>query len=212
MKLTVATLLWDANKASLPFSRRYTEEWVNRLYRGFERNLSWDFDFVCFVDRERRFDEPEIKQELIASRPLDYSACIEPYRLSVPMILVGLDTIVTGNIDHIAAYAFKKAGRGPSPQLLPRDPYRPARACNGVAVVPKGWGQIYEEHAGQNDMEWVRTFPHRFSDDIFPGQIVSYKGHVKRFGLGDARIVYFHGQQKPDELEARTPWIRKHWR
>lgn len=59
-------------------------------------------------------------------------------------------------------------------------------------------------------MEWVRRFAHRFIDDLFPGQVLSYKGAVKRQGLGDARIVYFHGREKPHELP-HVGWIREHW-
>jgi hypothetical protein len=48
-------------------------------------------------------------------------------------------------------------------------------------------------------------------DDLFPGQVVSYKGEVKKHGLTDAtRIVYFHGQDKPHELP-HVGWIARHW-
>jgi hypothetical protein len=51
--LTVATLLWDANAASLPFSRCYDESWVRKLHDGFARHLKQPFRFVLFTDRER---------------------------------------------------------------------------------------------------------------------------------------------------------------
>ena len=47
--------------------------------------------------------------------------------------------------------------------------------------------------------------------DIWPGQIVSYKGEVKQNGLSeDTRIVFFHGEHKPHQLP-HLGWIRKHW-
>lgn len=54
--ITVATLLWDANRHSQPFSSIYDEHWVERLYRGVARNLTQPFRFVCYVDRERAAD------------------------------------------------------------------------------------------------------------------------------------------------------------
>jgi hypothetical protein len=60
-------------------------------------------------------------------------------------------------------------------------------------------------------MEWVRRFPHAYLDDDFPGQVVSYKGHVEKKGIGDARIVYFHGERKPHQLPDH-PLVREHWR
>lgn len=202
--ITIATLLWAPNPKSRSFSAMYTEAWVDRLYRGFARNLTQPFRFACFVDHPRTFAEP-IDQHLIASRIPGYADCIQPYELGRPMILVGLDTVVTGNVDHLAASCFTRLDIG-----LPIDPYNPSQACNGVALVPEGFECVAEDHSGQNDMEHVRAYPHSYLDHEFPGHVVSYKGAVKDRGLGDARIVYFHGQEKPHELN--LPWIAEHWR
>lgn len=202
--LTVASLLWDKNEASQGFSRMYDERWVTRLYQGFARNLSVPWRFVLFTDRERDLPK-EIVQERMKSAKPTYADCIEPYRFGVPMILVGLDTVVTGPVNHLAEYC-EKADK----LALPRDPYHPEHACNGVALIPEGYQCVYRNWHGENDMETVRNYPHVFLDDIFPGQVVSYKGSVRKNGLGDARIVYFHGDQKPHQLKTE-PWIREHW-
>jgi len=203
--LTVATLFWQANEHSQSFSSMYTEEWVERLYRGFKRNLTLPFRFVCFTDRARDFKEPifEIVDPTLGKG--GYGDCIRAYAVDGPMILVGLDTVVTGNCDKLADYCMT-ADR----QALPRDPYKMRQACNGVALIPKGWTRIAEEHAGQNDMEWVRRYPHAYIDDLFPGAVQSYKGTVRQSGVGDARIVYFHGKEKPHEL--RHEWVKRCWR
>jgi hypothetical protein len=122
------------------------------------------------------------------------------------MILTGLDTVITGNVDHLAKYCLTS-----DVIALPRDPYAKERACNGVALVPAGNAKVYEDWRGENDMEWMRKQPHQFIDDLFPDQVVSYKGHVMEHGVGDARIVYFHGRMKPHEL-SDLPWIAEHWR
>jgi hypothetical protein len=205
--ITVATLFWQANDASYDFSRMYDETWVEKLYRGFARNLTRPFRFVCFTDRPREFCEP-IEQEPIRGR-LDYSACIEPYRLGEPMILVGLDTVVTGNCDALADYCLT-ADR----LAVPRDPYDAKVVCNGVALVPAGHGRIATEHDGKtNDMEWIRLHRPAILDDLFPGpKVASYKVHVKPRRLGDTRICYFHGEEKPHQIAHNTPWVREHWR
>lgn len=202
--IAIATLFWTANQHSRDFSRMYTEEWVEKLYRGFRRNLTQPFRFVCYSEKDRAYSEPIIQQRIDAMRP-DYGHCIQPYEMNVPMILVGLDTIVTGNIDHLADYCLN-GGKF----ALPRDPYHPKQACNGVALVPAGMDRIAKDWAGQNDMVHVRSYPHAIIDDILPGQVVSYKGHVKQRGLGDARIVYFHGEEKPHQLRGNEI-TEKHW-
>ncbi|WP_270374971.1 hypothetical protein [Marinicauda sp. Alg238-R41] len=206
--ITVATLFWEPSERSARWSRAYTVEWVEKLYRGFARNLTGPFRFVVFTDRLREYGEP-IEQELLTNPAPGYGDCLEPYRLGAPMILVGLDTIVTGNVDHLAEYCLT-ADR----IALPLDPYEPTRVCNGVALVPAGWERVWTEHdhntRPQADMERLRRLPHAVLDTLFPGQVVSFKGHVREHGLGDARIVYFHGPQKAPELD--DPWIAEHWR
>lgn len=203
--ITVATLLWAPNRKSQRFSTMYSEAWVEKLYRGFARNLTAPFNFVCYVDRERQFAEP-ITQRPIKSREPGYGDCIQPYEMGVPMILVGLDTVVTGNVDHLADYCLTA-----ETIALPRDPYMLSRACNGVALVPAGQQAVATSWAGQNDMEHMRAQPHVFLDDLWPGQVVSYKGSVRGKSLGDARIVFFHGPDKPHEL-LWLDWIKAHWK
>jgi hypothetical protein len=205
--LTVAACLWDVNEASLDFSRCYDESWVTKLYRGYARNLTLPFRFVLFTDRVR--DLPaDIWQERLRSEPPSYGALVEPFRYGVPMILTGLDTIITGNIDHLAQYCLTA-----KTIALPRDPYMASRSCNGVALIPEGQQHVYRNWRGENDMEWLRTQDTVFIDDLFPGDVLSYKVHVRSIRAndpGDARIVYFHGHPKPHEL-ADLPWIKEHW-
>ena len=203
--ITIATLLWAPNGESFSFSRMYDESWVEKLYRGFARNLSRPFRFVCFTDRPRSFAE-SIEQEPIRG-PLGYAACIEPYRLDAPMILVGLDTVIVGNCDPLADYCLSA-----DVLAVPRDPYHPARACNGVALVPGGQAaRMWNGFDGRNDMEWIRANPHAFLDDLFPGAVISYKVQARGRGIGGASIVYFHGKLKPHELSGE-PFVRAHWR
>lgn len=203
--ITIATLIWEPNASSESYSRVYDESWVEKLYRGFARNLSKPFRFVVFTDRPRTFCEPIEQMPISAARP-DYSTCIEPYRLNVPMILVGLDTVIVGNCDDLAEYCET------APTLaVPLDPFDKRQVCNGVALVPGGLAPImWEGFDGRNDMEWVRANPHVVLDKLFPGRVVSYKGHAKKHGLEGVSIVYFHGLQKPHEIS--DAWISEHWR
>lgn len=205
--IIIAVCLWDANKHSMPFSRHYTSEDVDKLYRGFARNLTVPFRFVCFTERPRVFAEDVEQERLSASEP-NYGSLTEPYRLNEPMILCGLDTVVVGNCDHLAAYCL-----GADKIAVPRDPFQTETVCNGVALVPGGQRWVWDDWRGQNDMEWIRSHSSRMAvlDDVFPGAVVSYKGHTEKVGLEDAtRIVYFHGLKKPHEL-MHVGWIDRHW-
>lgn len=190
----------------------YNEEWVEKLYRGFKRHLTVPFEFICFTEKERSFSEP-ITQEPFSTDAPTYENCLEPYKLGAPMILVGLDTIITGNIDHLAEYCLE-GGK----LAVPRDPFFPDTVCNGVALVPGGSNWVYDQWLEDRDkftgyskdMDFIRSLDTAVIDDLWPGDVVSYKGHVKHYGLDDAKIVYFHGEEKAHQLDHE--WIEREWR
>jgi hypothetical protein len=202
--LTVATCFWRANKHTAEASRCYDEEWVNRLARGFRRNLTIPFRFVVLTDREYEFAEG-IEQERLSTDVPDWSSMIEPFRIEGPLIVAGLDTIIVRNIDRFAHWC-----RTGDKIALPRSPGKDY-ACNGVAFVPAGFTGVYRDWRGENDMEWLRKQPHIFIDDHWPGAVVSYKCDVRLNGLGDARVCYFHGSPKMSEL-LDLPWVSENWR
>lgn len=187
-------------------SSHYTEADVEKLYRGFSRNLSEPFRFVCFSEKERSYSEP-IEQKLLQDELPQYGAMIEPFKLNEPMIIVGLDTVITGNCDHLARYCLT-ADR----IAVPRDPFYPDKLCNGVVLAPAGSAWFWNDKPdGMNDMDWVRSHDLAVIDDLFPGQVVSFKRHVRKQGLNDdMRVVFFHGELKPHEL-LHIGWIDRHW-
>lgn len=202
--LSVVACLWDANQNSHWFSQCYDETWVTKLYQGFTRNLTKPFRFVLFTEKRRKLPYDIVQEPLEGE--CSYHSMIQPFRMGVPMILVGLDTVIVGNIDHMADYCMTA-----SSIALPSDPFNETTVCNGVALVPRGFDHVYENHRGENDMEYMRRQKYVRTDFLFPGEIVSYKAHVKPSGkLGNAKIIYFHGDEKPHQL-MHLDWIQKHW-
>lgn len=212
--LHVVCCLWDPNDNSKEFSRCYDESWVEKLYRGFARNLTRPFRFVCFTDRERSFCSG-VEQERLAAKVPHYGCLIEPFRLNEPTIICGLDTVVVRNIDHMADYcltADRVASVG-HPSNKTKWGF-----INPVVFVPAGHRRIFDEWDGEsNDMDYLNVRGRRgeFNDtaDIWPGQLLSLKLHNVVLGNDappDARIIYFHGRSKPHEF-GDAGWITKHW-
>lgn len=200
--ITVATVYYES--LDVPdFSRCYSPEWVDKLYRGVARNLTQPFRFVALTDRQYGFAEPIEQQKLLDTRWT--TACIQLYGIEADrLLLLGLDTIITGNLDAIIAYE--------GPLAVPRDPYRTIHPCNGVVLCPPRPDIVAAALSSPNvsDMTVLDPFAHEWLDDLFPGQIKSYKVHVQGQGVGDARIVYFHGSPKPHQL-GHLPWVKKGW-
>lgn len=207
--LTIATCLWDANAASRSFSRIYDESWAEKLYRGFARYCPSPFRFVVYSDRERVYGEP-IEQARIEMSPPHYGAMIEPFKNNEPCIVVGLDTIVVGDVSALAEYCMTA-----DKPAIPRDPYVGIsrwQRTNAVVLAPAGCkAMLWDGYAGENDMDWINTRDTALLDDVLPGACVSYKGRVQHCGLEpENRVVFFHGPAKPHELP-HVGWVGRHW-
>ena len=208
--ITVACCLWDVNEHSQSFSTMYDESWVEKLYRGFRRNLTDPFKFVVFTDREREFKEAAIEQERLQTEKPSYGCLIEPFRLNEPMMVCGLDMVVVKKVDHFADYCL----RADKP-ALPSHPTNPAKFgfINPVVFVPKGFRWLADEWRGENDMKYLNGRGFADSSELWPRQILSLKLHGVSHGSQTpetARIIYMHGRSKPHEL-GHVGWIQKHW-
>ena len=196
--ITVATVYYES--PNVPhFSKCYTPEWVDKLYRGVLRHYNKPFRFVCLTDREYLFTERIEQQKLWTTNwP---TACQQLYGIKADRLaLLGLDTIITGRLTEIFHYK--------GPLAVPRDPYNPEQPCNGVVLCPTRLDIAHSP--AQSDMRALDKYPKDWLDDLFPGMIKSYKVHVQPEGLGKARIVYFHGEPKPHVLE--EDWIKENWK
>lgn len=207
--ITVAACLWEPNRNSRHFSRCYDESWVEKLYRNVAKHATRPFRFVIYTDRKRQFCEP-IEQRRIEMKDIHYGACVEPFKSDEPMLFMGLDTIVVGNIDHLLDYALTA-----DKPAVPKDPFYPNSPwpkTDAVVLAPKGCrAMLWDGYAGENDMDWINTRDVAVMDDLWPGQVVSYKGRVQFGGLEDeTRIVYFHGPVKPHQIP-HVGWVAREW-
>lgn len=207
--LHVTCCLWDPNDRSQEFSKVYDESWVDKLYRGFRRNLTVPFRFVCFTDRDRVFGEKAIEQERLVTTEPHYGCLIEPFRLDEPMMVCGLDMVVVDKIDHMARYCLE-ADR----IALPLHPAHAWRGfINPIVFVPKGHRNVYDTWSGENDMEWLNKFDCVDSETLWPNQIRSWKLHdVRVRGPLGTRILYFHGNPKMNKISKSFHWVAEAWR
>jgi len=196
--ITVACVYYES--PNVPYwSQCYTPEWVDKLYRGVLRHYKKDFRFVCLTDKRYKFEERIEQEDLWTTNWL--TACQQLYGVVADrLVILGLDTIITGNLTNIFHYKGTLA--------VPRDPYDLERPCNGVVLCPTRADIAHSP--GQNDMRVLDKYPKQWLDDLFPGLIKSYKAHVLKDGLGDARIVYFHGEPKPHVLDDH--WVKDNWK
>jgi hypothetical protein len=200
-------------------------EYVRNLQRMVCENLTMPHRFVCLTDAQ---------VDGIECIPAKFENWWEKVRMFERGLFEGrclyldLDTLILGNIDHIAAYAGSFATL--------HDFWR-GRKGLGPAVIVWTPGDLseslYDEWKAEGfpragtDQTWIENRTQgRFQkqidllQDLFPGQFVSYKEHCTAARRGwrnlsdqvpppdGARVVCFHGRPRPHEVGG---WVHEVW-
>ena len=131
-QITIVTALFDGRQTGVPHSTGvYDTAYVEKLYRGFKRNLTIPFDFICLVDKNYIFQE-DIKAVRF-KRSVDQYGWMSLMEMWLPEICdgirltVGLDTIITGKLDDIVTAKVLKLA-------VCTDPYFPHLICNAITL------------------------------------------------------------------------------
>lgn len=216
--ITIATVLRQ--------SPVFTPAWVDKLYRGVDRNLDRPFRFVCLTDTFSGFREDVELIPLKNGWQTKHSK-LELFRPDLDLgrvLYMDLDTVVLGSLEDICSYSGSFA--------MLRDFSAPLRSYYGSGVMAwePGFGHdiyaafrvlpkevrnvTYAIGGGRGDQLFInhRTLvaPHRLQD-MFPGQLVSYRDVRHRCGMSrEVRLAVFHGRDKPSS--DMLPCIEAHWR
>ena len=201
--ITVWSVLWGD---------KYPVDYVYRLKRAVERNLSIEHRFVCITDAE-----------------LEGIECIKPvcnykgwwqkislFKLATgPSLYLDLDVVITGTLDGLIE------------NYIDCDLAMPANwamsghgGCQSSVMIWKGgcheiWESFDYEATHRRlwgDQEFITELmgnPGGKVTKITPNQIVSYKYHCRTGQPKDAKVVVFHG--KPDPHEVGDAWVRAAW-
>lgn len=206
----------------------YGVHYVNRLYRGVQRHLTLPHRFVCFTDHIPGGDGPGLAAG-IEVLPMDVPdwrwnlrkmIVYKPQNgLSGRVLLFDLDVVIVGSIDDIAQYAGEFATCEAA--------YRPGGVGGSIIGFAAGfgkrllWDPLVINHAaianatmGSERKYYTQRLCNGrckmdFWQDMYPGQVLSYKVDCKNGIPEGARVVRFHGKPRPHE--ARDRWLTQHW-
>ena len=196
----------------------YDSSYVERVERMAKKNLSVAHEFVCLSD------VPGVPgyQPLYNCWPGWWSV-IELFRLTGPVIVTGLDTLIVKNIDRLGELALtcpEDVFYMSRPQ--PKAARRGEKWCSGIMIWNGDWSWLYhkfdyETHSKKYKLE-QRYTAHMLSlkrrvkiravQDYFDGY-TSYKNDCKRGLPAGAKVVLFHGKPRPHECKAK--WVKKIW-
>lgn len=199
----------------------YTEQWVERLYNGIERNYDGEFDFVCLSDQPTRFKT--IAFQVVSD---GYWNKIELFRKNIfdteTVVYLDLDVVLCGNItDEIAKLPRSKF-------FMTREPYRGIH--NSSLMI---WGGDHSDlylHYRNNQQAVVQEYQYNLArpgcigDQAFIGEnvrhevienfvrpgFVGWVHHKIKTDLDQPSILIFTGSQKPSN-NLHLDLVRQHW-
>lgn len=215
--------------------------YVNNLYRGVERFATRPFHFVCFSNEKLNVCEgvdlrpfPFVTRMGVLPRMFVFSQ--EAGFFGHQVLCLDLDLVIVGSLKDIMNYtglfcARSKFKRGEE-YKLDGDifSFRAGPETERMFWLPfiENVAEVEKQTKGR-ERYWFRQVAGVIADRwdyITPGQIVSFKRHVrkwvrnrkkgeKRKKIDDsllptnARIVSCHGTPRPDQIEAE--WVKKYW-
>ena len=95
------------NIITVKWGTKYDSEYVNKLYRGFKRNTTKSFNFICFTDDSTGLCEGIEPRALIKNWTKWWGKATifsKEHQLKGVNFFIDLDMIITGNIDDIMGF------------------------------------------------------------------------------------------------------------
>lgn len=198
------------------------EEYVAKLFAGVRRHLSLPWRGVCFTDGAVTLPEGIEAKPIPDGIPASWWCKLAMFRPGAfepgeRVLYFDLDTVITDSLDDIASYA--------GPFAICRDAYFPDHYQSCVmgweaGVLDAVWtrwdeaGRPMTDRRG--DQGWIEDNAPDADpwQDLFPGQLGSFKARVRYGNTPDLRVCFFHGRPRPHELnnpQAFNDIVRRHW-
>jgi hypothetical protein len=240
--VNIVACLWG----DWPHGENLGVEYVNRMARALKRNITVPYIFTALVDQfkdtccatERggiKF-QADVDVGRLSLQGPGWPGCLPKLSAHDPkyvfgedcnrILLIDLDTIITGNIDHFVQYEGNLATR-----MAFREP---GQSGGDLIAFERGgemsralWEKIGTDHEELVKMtEGRERFVYRnwtpqpeFWSDLFPDEYVSYKRHIRPNGdklPENVRLVSCHGLNtngpRPHHLlEQGLDWVKEHW-
>lgn len=201
--------------------------YINNLYRGVTRNIDKPFKFICFTNEGGLNVLPGVNIrpfEMVTSKgviPRMWMFSKAAGLMGYQVLCLDLDVVITGSLKDITDYKGLFCTRlgfaGRDKGQLDGDImcFRACEETERLFWIPFV-NNVREAERLTTGRErfWVRHVAGNVADTfdkLCPGQIISYKTHVRRGGVPrNARIVSCHGHPRPHQIKEK--WIQENWK
>lgn len=234
------------NIVCLKWGTLYGPDYVNKLFAGINRNTTVPFKFHCFTDDTTNINPHVETHPLPHDIPgVGWWQKLYLFSAELPIegkiLYVDLDTLITDNIDDILQCDKKfvvlhdffrirqpskrdKFGLGADAVgsgVLMWDAGKYTHIWDTFIADPQSIIENLHPHGDQKHIEQVQG-KRSYFQDLFPGQIVSFKIHCRQGLPKHAKIVCYHGKPSiPESINTTTKvqgytippttWVKKYW-
>jgi len=203
------------NVVCLRWGEKFSRDYVNILYDMVKRNFLGEFRFICVTD-DPNYDEGietvQIPQGLEGWWGKLWLFSDEFQKnLDGQVFFFDLDTVITGELDEIFKY------RGEF--MILRDFYRHHGYGSGLMSwrakdnthIWDRWICEGQPRLDGGDQVWIEKCISGADlwQEIFPGEILSYKVHCSEWPPNESKIVCFHGIPMPHQCKGG--WVELMW-
>lgn len=215
----------------------YTPRYAIALQRGVKKHLRLDHRFICLTDDCEWAADMTLAK--IETRPLLYDwpgwwAKINAFAIGGPCLYLDLDTVLTGDISDLCASIYELKEH----ELLTLRCFRVPRVASGVMAWRGDWSWLVSQMRNtpdkqfqkigrstplvvnhrkyRGDQDWIadqlaaRKIGPLFLQSRWP-HIASYKHHCRRELPQGTRLVCFHGEPRPHEIDPKPVWMKEYW-
>jgi len=212
--LTVACVLKSGRFETAIYKDGYTDNDVLRLKNMVQDNLTLPHRFVCFSDVDVPCERIPLKHRWSGwwSKVELFSEVFDDV-----VLYFDLDTVISGSLDELASHPHQftmlrdfgkhnipnsgfMAWSGDHREIYEKFDKDPRRYMKEYIAPPRLGDQAYISETKK---------PIELFQDIWPGQIVSYKKHCHgKPRPPDVKVVCFHGQPKG---AGSVGWVKEIW-
>lgn len=216
-------------------------EYINKLYRGVQRNLPLPFQFICYtnesiqdqLDQEITVKPLEFPASLCGAMnlPRGYMFCLDSGLTQGDQVLVlDLDIVIVGSLNDIASYTgdfcVRSAFHDPTKKKMDGDiiGFRPSRRLEELF-----WDNLINDYqealqrTGGSERYWLReVVGNNFSEgdcdrweQVCPAQIISFKLGMRDQGQSDklpANARIVSCHGTPQPHQLKYDWVKENWR
>lgn len=203
------------NIACVYKDQKYSEDWVDRLYRGVERNITVDFNFHCISNRQTKYNT--IPLQLDSDGYWNKVELFRKDQFDGPVLYFDLDVVICNDITPMIKSCTD------SKLYMAEEPYRSIHNSS-VMLWNQDYSNLYDNYVS-NQADVVKEYQditrqgalgdqayisENIEHNIIDHKYISWEHHKMKTNYVDPTVLIFTGSKKPN-LNQHLDVVKDNW-